>query len=705
MASPAIPSWIVEFLLLGKSQSEQNHRFMQDGGVVTDVWLAFALDLTAPARVLLTPTDRTTTADMAFELHQCLKEYRAEKSRHAPYKAIAKRVPTSVAPLDNFVAATIYVDELLRVVMPLTRWWSENGLAQKQAIDAEAVPVAERLADEIRRRIGIIPANAKPVETTPVRAASAELAKQDFQISAATPIAALIGAIRLAFVAPTDMPSLPAPVENAAQIYADWIAKNANRIAQSAVDEFSQPLTNRLGLAKANRHDPGQELLDPGDRLAPALIHRVFRDRDAAVSNYQEALAATKADAATRVFDVSCKAITWAIIDSGIASTHAAFLDWAEVTKAGLTEQADTADVLAKYTRVRATYDFTLITRIRNYELSDPEPGSNQQKKVINALIAELEKLPGKVSSPTWKIRAQECLRDIAAQLRQRLIPDWRLIEPLIKIGPNDGAGLTSDHGTHVAGTLGADWRVAGKTMMKGVCPDITLYDLRVIPAPDMVSDALTATEFAVIAATEFVQFLNREAGTSGPVIHGVNISMSIPHKVSVYGSGATPICVACDRLVSDGVVVVAAAGNRGWKEEEAKFGNFVFCSITDPGNAYHVITVGATHRSAPHTYGVSYFSSRGPTGDGRVKPDLVAPGEKIRGPVRGDTYADMDGTSMAAPFVSGAAAMLLARNREFIRNPKKVKEILCESATDLGRDRYFQGHGMLDILRALQHN
>ena len=53
--------------------------------------------------------------------------------------------------------------------------------------------------------------------------------------------------------------------------------------------------------------------------------------------------------------------------------------------------------------------------------------------------------------------------------------------------------------------------------------------------------------------------------------------------------------------------------------------------SITDPGNADGVITVGATHRFWPHTYGVSFFSSRGPTGDGRLKPDLVAPGEKIR--------------------------------------------------------------------------
>jgi hypothetical protein len=57
----------------------------------------------------------------------------------------------------------------------------------------------------------------------------------------------------------------------------------------------------------------------------------------------------------------------------------------------------------------------------------------------------------------------------------------------------------------------------------------------------------------------------------------------------------------------------------------------------------------------------------------------------------------------MAAPHVSGAAALLMARHSELVGEPDRIKDILCKTATDLGREHYFQGHGMLDVLRALQ--
>jgi hypothetical protein len=216
-------------------------------------------------------------------------------------------------------------------------------------------------------------------------------------------------------------------------------------------------------------------------------------------------------------------------------------------------------------------------------------------------------------------------------------------------------------------------------------------------------SDDIADTEFAIIAVLQYIRHMNER--NDYITIHGVNLSLSIPHDVRNYACGRTPVCVESERLVDSGVVVVAAAGNFGYQSFQTKEGDFdtyQVLTVTDPGNAEDVITVGSTHRFSPHTYGVSFFSSRGPTGDGRLKPDLVAPGERIRAPFRAG-WGDLDGTSMAAPHVSGAAAMLMARYSELIGEPRRIKRILCESATDLGRERNFQGHGMLDVLRAFQ--
>jgi len=268
-------------------------------------------------------------------------------------------------------------------------------------------------------------------------------------------------------------------------------------------------------------------------------------------------------------------------------------------------------------------------------------------------------------------------------------------VEKLIEIDPKTPPPM--DHGTHVAGILGA-YGGESAQFADGMCPDIKLYDFRVL------ANTIEDTEFAIIAALQYIHFLNERH--SYVTIHGANLSLSIPHDVRNFACGRTPICEECERLVESGVVVVAAAGNLGYQSFETKDGSYegyTAFSITDPGNAESVITVGATHRYKPHTYGVSYFSSRGPTGDGRMKPDLVAPGERIESSLPDNEWGELDGTSMAAPHVSGAAAMLMARYIELIGEPLKVKRILCESATDLGRERSFQGHGMLDVLRAFQ--
>jgi subtilisin family serine protease len=131
--------------------------------------------------------------------------------------------------------------------------------------------------------------------------------------------------------------------------------------------------------------------------------------------------------------------------------------------------------------------------------------------------------------------------------------------------------------------------------------------------------------------------------------------------------------------------------------------------SIADPANTEEAIAVGSVHKASPHHFGVSYFSSRGPTGDGRLKPDLVAPGEKViscsihfQDAQGAYDYEEKSGTSMAAPHVSGAIAAFLSVHREFRGDPHSIKKIFMKSATDLGRQRSFQGVGMVDLMRAI---
>ncbi len=204
--------------------------------------------------------------------------------------------------------------------------------------------------------------------------------------------------------------------------------------------------------------------------------------------------------------------------------------------------------------------------------------------------------------------------------------------------------------------------------------------------------------------------------------IHGVNLSVGYEFDAKWFACGQSPLCVEVDRLVRSGVVVVVAAGNTGYGALPAaarRTNTGLALTINDPGNAELAITVGSTHRDMPHTYGVSYFSSKGPTGDGRLKPDLVAPGERITScaagrkltelyapeppPPAAPAYVDDSGTSMAAPHVSGAIAAFLSIRREFIGRPEKVKRIFMDSATSLGRVEHFQGRGMVDLMRAIQ--
>jgi hypothetical protein len=118
---------------------------------------------------------------------------------------------------------------------------------------------------------------------------------------------------------------------------------------------------------------------------------------------------------------------------------------------------------------------------------------------------------------------------------------------------------------------------------------------------------------------------------------------------------------------------------------------------------------VGSVHKTQPHLYDICYFSSCGPTADGRRKPDLVAPGEKVvsaRRPILQESlrehYLAMSGTSMACLHVSGLVAAFLSVRREFIGFPERVKEILLRHRINLGRDPYHRRAGMPNLVRML---
>jgi serine protease AprX len=330
-------------------------------------------------------------------------------------------------------------------------------------------------------------------------------------------------------------------------------------------------------------------------------------------------------------------------------------------------------------------------------------------------------------------------------------------VRDLHRVFPPDGGPATGDgalcdetgHGTHVAGIIAGaidPWlaaatgrsvrvtanrynvenpreplrvprEVGDTSLLAGMAPRARLVSLKVLGAGGTTEDRVGR----LIRALAYVRHVNGE-GVEGMRIHGVNLSVGYEFDPEWFACGQSPLCKEVDKLVRSGVVVVVAAGNSGYgtltttMDAPNRFG--LGMTINDPGNAERAITVGSTHRDSPHTYGVSYFSSKGPTGDGRRKPDLVAPGERITSCAAGGNlaavaadpsdpsaavYVEDSGTSMAAPHVSGAIAALLSVRREFIGRPDDVKEIVLKAATSLGRGPDFEGGGLLDLMRALQ--
>ncbi len=440
------------------------------------------------------------------------------------------------------------------------------------------------------------------------------------------------------------------------------------------------------------------DMVDRDQRLAvaskrPPAIFRVWPDYTLE-AQIDRSAPTVKADAAWRSYDARGKGVVWAVIDSGIDACHPHF-SGLELAAEGRGE--------------------------------DPRPG-----------------------------RTSDLHRDFSHLVQPEVPPQPHEVAILQQLGKPPALIDYSGHGTHVAGIISGcspDGRRARVAMSKephtggGYVPRTRVGTLSgMAPACELVSlkvmrRSLQGTWITSSAAViRALTYLRTEVNVDPAVlrVHGVNMSLGCEWKPEHYAAGQSPLCQAVNQLVASGVVVVVSAGNYGARTTRGDSANTsaVMGSITEPAHAEDCIAVGSTHRDAPHAFGVTWTSGKGPTLDGRMKPDVVAPGEWIASAATGEvratagldvktgdgdqadgddvavneskpvdpllTYAEQSGTSMAAPHVSGVIAAFLSARPEFIGRPRQVKHLLTKSATDLGRERYAQGAGLVDLMRML---
>jgi serine protease AprX len=233
----------------------------------------------------------------------------------------------------------------------------------------------------------------------------------------------------------------------------------------------------------------------------------------------------------------------------------------------------------------------------------------------------------------------------------------------------------TEGHGTHVASIAVGDG-VGGTSAAahNGVAPGAALSVVKALDSTGNGADGLAVTGVQWCANRPSVDVISMSLGSDLP------------------SDGLDAISQAVDAAVQDkGKVVVAAAGNSGDLQS----------TITAPGSATGAITVGAGAGWSSPFEGpyLAAFSSRGPTANDRIKPDVVSPGVGISAAKAGTTagYVSYSGTSMATPFVAGTAALILAKQPGW--TPAQVRSAIEGTALDVGpagKDNDW-GSGLLD--------
>lgn len=253
--------------------------------------------------------------------------------------------------------------------------------------------------------------------------------------------------------------------------------------------------------------------------------------------------------------------------------------------------------------------------------------------------------------------------------------PDNRIIGFIDIINDRDFPYDDNGHGTHIAGIIGGNG-YASRGKLMGVAPKSNVLAIKALDenGSGTTSNILEAIDYAINTKEEYNTRI-------------INLSIGTP---STIPSRFDPLSRAVKRAVKSGLTVVVAAGNSG-----PEVG-----TILSPGISEYALTVGAvddkrTIDTKDDT--LAPFSSRGPTKDGRVKPDILAPGVNINSlsNQKMDGYHALSGTSMATPLVSGSVALLL--NKENSLKPIEVKEKLMESSIDLKTEET-DGIGVLNL-------
>jgi serine protease AprX len=297
---------------------------------------------------------------------------------------------------------------------------------------------------------------------------------------------------------------------------------------------------------------------------------------------------------------------------------------------------------------------------------------------------------------------------------------------------PGVGTSDQYGHGTHVAGIIAGNATKSGSRNnplgIYGVAPSVKLVNFKVLDANGSGKDSY------VIAALQRAIALKSTYN-----IRVVNLSVGRP----VYESYAQdPLCQAVEAAWRAGLVVVVAAGNQGRNND---YGTNGYGMIAAPGNDPYAITVGAMNSmntSLKEDDTIASYSSKGPSlVDHVIKPDLVAPGNRVASLLASNSKLDtrfpqnevsplaygysvgsskqyfvLSGTSMATPVVSGAAALMLQKDPTL--TPDAVKARLMRTAdksfpavsqvvvngvlTDYQYDIFTVGAGYLNIPNAM---